>query len=133
MSTNGITTTARSWNERLRFPLSVVLASACVSAFFIYSSAHLQRPTILAFLGLTVLFSLTLPFAIWRLARYTSRWNALFVITAVVIIPGLDGIFGATNRLIYIPAYIVAVAAIFLAGKRILACSQPAASETRPT
>lgn len=109
--------TARAWRELLPSVLALVLTSATVGALYLYSSAHLQHPTLTAFISITLLFSATLPFAIWRMARYMSRWAPLYFLTATIMVPALDGIIGMASRHIYLPAYVAAVVVTYLVAR----------------
>ena len=115
VSTNATTGTAHGRSERFPFALAVALVSIALGALYVFPSPYPNEPPVYGFLLFTLIFFAALYVCVWRMTLVLpiSRWTALYVLTATVMIPALDGLVGMSNRHVFVPSYIVAVAAAY--------------------
>lgn len=123
MSTATTVGNSRNWRDRLPFALAVALVSTALGALYVFSSPYPNEPPIYGFLLFTLIFLAALPLCIWRMTLVVpvSRWTALYLLTATVMIPSLDGLVGTASRHVFLPSYIIAVAAVYFSARWILA------------
>jgi len=99
------------WEGRLPFVLAVGLASTGLGALYVFPAPFPNEPPLYGFLSFTLIFAAALPLCVWRMTLFVSmsRWTALYLLTATVMVPALDPMIGTANRPIYLPAYVAAV------------------------